>query len=617
MNFDYRPKESKGKTQCIPGKIDPVTLEVIQNRLLGIAREGGYALIRTAASPAVVHTKDLGFNIADAQGRSVVYSMWMPRHGTTLKYMLQSVRRRFPDSEIKPGDMFLTNNPHDGALHNLDIAIIAPIHYKGELIAWTGCATHHLDIGAVTPGRAPQATDWRQEGLIFPPMKVVDEGRLREDFFEFFLTNVRAPQYQGLDLKGQIAANNVARKRLLQMADRYGVAALRACFDEMIDISEVKTRERIRLLRPGKYEATQYMQYDKMYAMHCTLVVDGDNLVFDFTGTDSQSAYMVNSAVPCTIANVHNLFICLLIPDLVINEGCFQPLKFILPEKTVLSCLPPAPCGAASTAGSHKATSVALEVLSRALLQSEQWWRANASWGMGTVDVTFTGTDRRGLAFFTRALLTARGGGARADRDGNNAGGVVHSTNQSMPNAEALERRNPVLYLYHRYRVDSGGPGKYRGGLSTESVYKLHGADEAQTIIWYTDRDVPNYGLEGGEPGATAQIVLKKATNVNSLLEHNIPDFKEIEGQAALLPCQNPPMVMTENDVILDQEPAGGGFGNPLDRDPEQVFQDVVDGYISAENARSIYKVVLDTTGKNIDRDATRKLREESRRLPG
>jgi len=572
--------------------IDPVTLEIIQNRLIEIGREGGYALIRTGASPGIVHTKDLGFNVSDAEGRSVVYSMWMPRHGTTLKFMLESVRRRFPDSEIKPGDMFLTNNPHDGALHNLDIAIISPIHFKGELIAWTGCATHHLDIGAVTPGRAPQATDWRQEGLIFPPIKFVEEGRLREDLFEFFLTNVRAPQYQGLDLKGQIAANNVGRERLLQIVDRYGVDTLKACFDEMIAISEAKTRERIKQLRPGRYEATQYMQYDRMYTMTCAVIVEGDSLIFDFTGTDPQSRYMVNSAMPCTIANVHNLFICLLVPDLTINEGCFRPLKFILPEKTVLSCLPPAPCGAASTAGSHKAASVALEALSRALLASGQSWRANAAWGMGTIDLVFTGTDNNGATFFTRAQLGARGGGARGDRDGADSGGVVHSTNQSIANIETMERRNPILYMYHRYRQDSGGAGKYRGGNSTEVAFKLHGTREAQAIIWYLDKDVPNPGLNGGDPGATAQTWLKRETDINFLLETKIPDFEEIRagGAPELLPCQNPPMVITDRDVFLLQEPAGGGFGDLLDRDEKQVIYDLKEGHISQKKANEIYK---------------------------
>jgi len=599
------------------GSVDPVTLEVVQNRLLEIAHEGGYALIHTGASPGIVHTKDLGFNVCDPAGRPVVYSLWMPRHGTTLSYMLRSTRRRFPDAEIHPGDMFLTNNPFDGALHNLDLAVLAPCYYKDELIAWTACATHHLDIGAVTPGRAPLATDWRQEGLIFPPMKIVERGRLREDFFEFFLTNVRAPHYQGLDLKGQIAANNVAQERILQLADRYGVATLKACFEEMMDISEAKTRERIRLLRPGRYQATQYLQYDRMYKLQCTLIVEEDTLTFDFTGTDPQSRYFVNEAEACTVANVHNLFICLLVPDLVINEGCFRPLKFVLPPGTVFSCLPPAPSGAASTTSSHRTASLVLEALSQALLHSEQWWRANATWGIGMTDVLLTGSDRQGQPVFARMQVGAHGGGARANKDGADAGGVVHSTSQSCPNVETLERRFPVLYLFHRFRLGSAGAGKYRGGLATEVAYKVHGADQLEALTWYVDRDVPNYGLAGGGPGASPRIYLKRDTNINELLQHTIPDYSEISGEETLLPCQTPPFTITERDVILEQHPGGGGFGDPLERDPQAVLRDVAEGYISPETAREVYRVALLPGCAGVDQEATARLRREARTKQG
>ncbi|MEK7354561.1 MAG: hydantoinase B/oxoprolinase family protein, partial [Chloroflexota bacterium] len=210
-----------------------------------------------------------------------------------------------------------------------------------------------------------------------------------------------------------------------------------------------------------------------------------------------------------------------------------------------------------------------------------------------TIDLVFTGTDNNGMPFFTRAQLGARGGGARGDRDGADSGGVVHSTNQSIANIETMERRNPILYLYHRYRQDSGGAGKYRGGNSTEVAFKLHGAREAQAIVWYLDRDVPNPGLNGGEPGATAQTWLKHDTDINSLLKTEMPDFEKIKavGDTELLPCQNPPMVITDRDVFSLLEPAGGGFGDPLERDQKQVFHDLKEGHISPKKAIEAYKI--------------------------
>ncbi|MBI2916507.1 MAG: hydantoinase B/oxoprolinase family protein [Chloroflexi bacterium] len=596
------------------GSVDPVTLEVVQSRLSEIAHEAGLALIRTGASPVIVHTKDLGFNVADARGRSVVYSRWMPRHGTTLSYMLDSTRRRFPPEKVHPGDMFLTNNPFDGALHNLDLAVLSPCYFGDEIIAWTGCATHHMDMGGMSPGRAPMATDCIAEGLIFPPMKIVERGELREDFFEFLLTNVRVPEYTGLDLKGQIAANNVAQGQIVRLAQRYGADTLRACYDEMIDISEAKTRERIRKLRPGHYETTDYLQYDRTHTVKCALIVDGDTLTFDFTGTDPQASFFVNSALPCTVANVHNLFICLLIPDLVINEGCFRPLKFVVPPGTIFACQPPAPAGAASVTSGHTAAILALRVLSLALLESEEWWRANASWGIGRADTTIYGQGRNGQRFVARTVdVGAHGGGARANKDGVDAGGVVHSTNQSTTNIEFLERRYPLLFLHNRLRTDSGGAGKYRGGVAAEMLFKLHGVDQASALVWCMNKDVPNLGLAGGGPGGVPGMRLKRDSNVKERLKVRVPDYEEIQGEETVLGSQNPPFVCTDRDVFLDRKPAGGGFGDPLERDPEAVLRDVQEGYVSVEAALQLYGVVLLDGARAVDPEATVREREGMR----
>ena len=227
-------------------QVDPILTEIIHNRLMQIGQEGGLALQRCAVSPVVVDSRDLGFNVADASGRTVVYSVWMPRHGTTLGYMLQSCMKKF-EGNICPGDMYLVNDPHSGALHSLDLAVIAPVHYEGELIAWVGNATHHVDVGAMTPGRAPLATDWYQEGIIFKPTKLVENGKIRESIFNLFLDNVRMPRYQALDLKAQISANFTASQKMVELVDRYGVKALNETFESTIELGEKQARERIAL----------------------------------------------------------------------------------------------------------------------------------------------------------------------------------------------------------------------------------------------------------------------------------------------------------------------------------------------------------------------------------
>ncbi|MFC2059639.1 hydantoinase B/oxoprolinase family protein [Chloroflexota bacterium] len=595
--------------------IDPVTVEIIQNSFTQIGREAGITMVRAAASLVVVGVKDLGFNIADHLGRTVVYSIWMPRHGTTLAFMLRSSLDRFKEREIYPGDMIMVNNPYDGALHVSDIAIIAPVHYQGEIIAWTGCATHHTDMRAMRPGFCPDATDWYQEGMVFSPIKIVERGELRQDIFGFLMDNVRMPLHQGLDLKAQIAANNVARDKIVKLVDRYGVATIKACYQEIIDFSEAKTRERISMLPDGRYEAVEYLDYDKVYALKCALIVKGDTLAFDFSGTDPQADSWVNSALACSVANVHNIVICLLLPDIPANEGCFRPVEVTIPERTVLNCKPPAPCSGASTIGGWKAQILAIKVLSQALAESPQWWRANASWGSGWPGLVSFGTNQYGKLYVGTTLVssTMQGGGARATKDGFDVACIAGSTNTSVPNVEDTEQRYPFLHLSRSMSVDSGGPGKYRGGLSGEIVMKLHDVGKAEFYLGYVGRDVPASGFAGGQPGGTTIVALKRDSNVNELLRSSVPSFKKIAGTEIILPQKNLPLSVSNDDVLFVRCQGGGGYGDPLEREPMLVQKDVVEGYVSMEKAKDDYKVVLSPGSLKIELDATEKVRRKNK----
>ncbi len=591
-------------------KLDPILIEIIQNRLMQIGREAGISMIRAAASLVVVGSKDLGFNIADHLGRTVVYSTWMPRHGTTLRFMLQSCVARFKDKGINPDDMFMVNNPHDGALHVLDIAILAPVHYRGEIVAWAGCATHHIDVRAMRPGFTPDASDWFQEGIIFRPIKIIENGKLREDIFNFLMDNVRVPRLQGLDLKAQIAACNVAKDKLLRLVERYGPETLKAAYDEIIDFAEAKTRERIRTLTPGKYETVEYLDYVKLYKLKCTLTVDDDTLTFDFTGTDPQSNTYINSAAACTIANVHNIITCMLIPDVIANEGCFRPIRMVLPERTVLSCLPPAPCSGASVIGGWKAQSLALTVLSQAFSRSPRADKAIAGWGYGWLGLSAAGADQYGKPYATSFMSASlQGGGARATKDGfdccNNAG----STNSSVPNVEDTECRFPFLYLKRGMVTDSGGAGKYRGGLAGEVEVKVHDTSRAEFYLGYIGKETAAQGYQGGRNGMCSEVAARRGTSIESVLKKTVPDFDEIDGQKEVLPQKNAPFTLQPQDVIYMRCQGGAGFGDPRERAPERVRHDVIEGLVSVESARDDYGVVIDPDTLELDKTATGKLR--------
>ncbi len=592
--------------------IDPVTVEIVQNRLTQIGKEAGISMVRAAASLVVVGAKDLGFNIADHEGRTVIYSIWMPRHGTTLRFMLQACLARFKQADILPGDMFMVNNPHDGALHALDIAVLSPVHFDGQIVAWTGCATHHVDLRAMRPGLCPDATDWYQEGIIFRPIKIMEQDKLREDIFGFFLDNVRVPRYQGLDLKAQIAANNIARGKIIKLVERYGVQTLRDCYNEMMDFSEAKTRQRISALPPGSYEAVEYLDYDKIYKIKCTLIVKGDTLTFDFTGTDPQSGTYINSAAGCSIANVHNIITCMLVPDIMANEGCFRPIKIILPGKTVLSAEPPAPCSGASTIGGWKAQSRATKVRSLARAGSSLAWRATAGWGWGWVGLTPTGLDQRGKPFSVNFMSSAmQGGGARATKDGFDVSNIAGSTNTSVPNIEDIEQRYPFLFLKRGITRDSGGAGQFRGGAAGELVMKAHDTDKLEFYPGYVGRDVPAVGLAGGHPGIGSEVSIKRSTNIGDLLKHTVPDFAEVSGERRILPQQHPPFIFDGEDMLYMRCQGGGGYGHPWERPVEAVKKDFLEDIISGEGAEKDYGVVFRPGTSEVDLARTSALREK------
>ncbi len=569
--------------------LSPVAVEIIQNRLLQIGHEGGLVLQRCAVSPTVVEAHDLGFNIADHLGRTVVYSTWMPRHGTTLSYMLESCKRRFGD-DVRPGDMYLVNDPHSGALHILDLAVIAPVHESGKLIAWVANATHHVDVGAMTPGRAPLATSQYQEGITFKPIRLVEDGRIREDVFQLFMDNVRMPRYQALDLKGQVSANFAASEKVVALAGRYGVTTLFEAYDAILDLSEAKARERIRELPDGRYEAVEMLDFDRHYTLRCALEVAGDELHFDFRGTDPEARTFVNSALACTVANLHNIVACQLLPDVTPNAGAFRAVKVNVPEGSLLNCRPPAPCSGASTITGWKTQQLTIATLSQALAKSEKHsHRAMAQWGWGFTDVQWTGVDQHGRWYSVRGDATMHGGGARATADGIDVANIAGSTNTALPSIESYEQRYPVLYLHRRLERDSAGDGEYRGGFAGSWSRCLYGVTEAESLPWYMGRDFGASGFAGGLPGQPAVITMKRGTRILERLSEGPPLYEELEGAEEVLAQQMPSHPIRAGDVVYVRGMGGGGYGAARDRGPERVAVDVADGLLGALRARDRY----------------------------
>ncbi len=546
--------------------LDPVAIEIVQNRLTRIGLEGGIVLTRTAVSPTVVEAHDLGFNVADDRGRTVVYSTWMPRHGTTLAFMLESCKRRF-GGDIRPGDMYVVNDPHSGALHILDIAVIAPVHVDGRLIAWVANATHHVDVGAMTPGRAPLATSMFQEGILIKPTRLVEDGRIRDDVFGLIMDNVRMPRYQSLDLKAQIAANFAASDKIRRLAARYGADTLHDAYDAILDLSEAKARERIAELPDGRWEATEHLDFDRHYTLRCILTKRGDEMTFDFAGTDPEAPSFVNSALACTVANLHNIVACQLMPDITVNAGAFRPIAVRVPEGSMLNCRPPAPCSGASTITGWKSQQLTMALLSQACASSEKHAdRAMAQWGWGFTDMQWTGTDDQGRWFSVRGDGTLQGGGARANADGIDTANIPGSTNTALPSIESYEQRYPVLYLHRGLVEGSEGAGRFHGGRAGSWSRILYGIDEAKALPWYMGRDFGAAGFAGGSEGTRSVMKIKHGTDVLARLAE-CPAYDELAGDEEVLAQQMAEFPFRAGDVVYVQGMGGGGYGRKEDGD--------------------------------------------------
>jgi N-methylhydantoinase B len=520
--------------------------------------------------------------------------------------MLEACKRRF-GTDVRPGDMYLVNDPHSGALHILDLAVIAPVHVDGVLVAWVANATHHVDVGAMTPGRAPLATSAHQEGILFKPIRLVEDGRLREDVFGLFLDNVRMPRYQSLDLKGQVSANFAASAKVIALARRYGTERLFAAYEQILDLSEAKARERIAELPRGRFEAVEHLDFDRHYTLRCALEVRGDELHFDFAGTDPEARTFVNSALACTVANLHNIVACQLLPDVTPNAGAFRAVRVDVPAGSLLNCHEGAPCSGASTITGWKTQLLTIATLSQALAQSERHaHRAMARWGWGFTDVQWTGADQLGRWYSVRGDATLHGGGARAGSDG------IDVTNTALASVESYEQRYPVLYLHRGLVPDSEGAGTHRGGLAGSWSRILYGVAEADSLPWYMGRDFGAEGFGGGMPGQSSRMAVKHRTGIGDRLSEGPPSYDDLVADEEILNQQMPTHPFRADDVVYVRGMGGGGYGPPVERDPEAVARDVADGLVSAERARAVYRVVVDAATGALDPAATAALRRTS-----
>lgn len=570
------------------GPIDAVTLEVIWNRLLSVANEQQEALMRTAFSTIVRESQDLACGLFDTQGRMVAQSVsGTPGHINAMATSMVHFLREFPVAALVPGDVLITNDPWQTAGHVNDITITTPIFKDERLVAFFANTCHAADIG----GRilSAEAREVYEEGLRIPIVKLFEAGEPNQLLLKLIRANVRLPHEVVSDFYAQSACNEAGGRALIETMDEFALESFDPVAEEIIRRSELAVRAAIRELKDGEWEGETWSDgFEEPICIKTKVRVTGDEIFIDFAGSSPQSVRGINVVMNYTHAYASFAAKAAIYPDVPHNEGSFRPVHVTAPPGCILNAIDPAPVAARQTVGHFVPTAV-FTALAQALPGRLMAPGADPIW---------LSVWRGEKPSFNLTVFQVGGTGARSTKDGLSAVGFPSGV-AGVP-AEVIESLSPLVMRRRALRPDSGGAGTWRGGLGqfTEFANRGHGRWSVNGILDRTKHPAP--GLLGGRAGMPGEFVLDSGERPNP------------KAQTHLEPGQG---------VSLNQ-PGGGGYGPPRERDPERVRQDVILGYVTPEAAARDYGVVVRFTGSAgenvrlpeqwvIDEAATAKLRAE------
>jgi N-methylhydantoinase B len=577
--------------------MDPITFSIIRHRLYRVVEEAVITLKHVSGSAITNEGHDLMVSLYEADGTLLLGGVGFLHHLTSAAEACKSIIRRF-DGDVHEGDLFLLNDPFTAALHTSDIYLVSPIHYKGELIAWSACFVHVYDIGAMNPGGfAPDAVDVFSEGFSSPGLKLVDRGNLRQDVWDTLLNMVRGPEMVALDLRSMIACNNVAKDRMVALVEKYGLPTFQETCKSLVTQSESRLRERLRELPDGSWQSRQYFDVKgEVYKVLLKMTKKDDELTFDFTGSSPQSKYSVNCTKWASLGGLFAPLFPLLCYDITWNEGVIRPIKVIAPEGSIVNCTKPSPVSVATVGAIQSVNNAACTTIAKMLASHDKYEdQTSAVWHANHFAVFMFGKNQRGgdaIGILTETFAGA--GGARTFADGVDIGGEIPNPISRMANVETVEAMFPVRYLFRRRLKDSGGGGEFRGGTGGEIALVPHDAPDGgmhYVLSGKGSKFPQSEGLNGGNPGALNDYVWVHSDD--SKASHNCfsQSLSSIPGEKESISWGVFPLM--GNDALYVRWNGGGGVGDSLDREPSAVLSDVINSLISPEAAKEIYGVVI------------------------
>ena len=570
---------------------DPIAFELFKNAIFSIADEMALTVFRTTYSGVLKDNMDYSTGLADADGKLVAQGLTLPGHLGSVPTALASIMRHY-GNDMRPGDVFIMNDPFDGGMHLPDIFIFKPLYHEGERLAFAATVCHHTDVGGRVAGsNASDSTEIYAEGLRIAPLKLYDAGKLNDTIMSFIEKNVRLPVRVFGDLRAQLAACHIAERQFAELVAKHGPAQTTAFMRETIDYAERLTRSSLEKLPDGEWCFEDWIDddgidYGKPIRLFVSIRKTGGHMVVDWTGTAPQVKGAINNTLSFTKAASYTGVRSVLPPDIPSNEGVFRAIEVICPAGTVGNGVLPAACAARGLTG-FRMTDCMFGALAMMLPD-----KVKAAGDGGNTGISIGGWDADRKPFIY-VDFTCGAWGARPWADGLDGNSHMFA-NMASHSIEVTESEHPIQLLAYEFVPDKAGAGKYRGGVPFRRDYRF--VEEEGVLQVRSDRrDHRPFGLYGGSPGKPSENYLN-------------PDA---ENRA--LPGKFT-MTVKRGDVFRHVLAGAGGWGDPLERDIAAVLRDVRNELLSPAKAADDYGVVVDTALWTVDEKATAVRRAEIRR---
>jgi N-methylhydantoinase B len=588
------PRKARAR---VAGRVDPVTAEIVHGAMETIAYEMATHVSLTATTPILNQSNERNATILDAAGCLAALSVGIPQFMLSSTLPVRFALEFFGPDGLFDGDVLVANDPYHGGGHLPDYNVFAPVFHDGELVLIASIQCHHADTGGGRPGGYnADAPDIWAEGVRFPAIKLYERGEERRDVTYFMRANSRTPTFAG-DLRAQVGAAQLGVRRLREVLTRHGTETVRGAVEGMIELAARRFREEVAAWPDGVYESDVWVDHDPQghpdIHLHCTVTVRGERLTIDFTGSDARPEIQAYSSFGNTRGYVVAQLASMMDPGIPKNEGFFRSIELIVPEGC---CLNPPP-GRSVAAGTHHPGTEVGEAIAKALEPVLPGRCCPQIYKIGMPTVIYGTHPRTGQLFIDNSADTIAAHASAVE--GQDGWGSMNASfgNLIRATAEVNESIFPQRQRARDYATDSGGPGKFRGGCGTLYVKEL--TAPADVYTWVVGRKYPMPGIAGGRPGAPNRLELK----VGGAREEAGERVRVVRHEAG--------------EAIRYHYGGGGGWGDPLERDPERVCEDVLDEYVSAASAREDYGVVLtgslEASDLAVDRDATGRLRAAMR----